>query len=174
MILRRPPLRGRFGAVVAALLLLLIGRAPALHAQTSSSASVTAVVQQPITVTKTNDLAFGAVFPGLTKTVAVTDAGAAAFSIQGQGSANVNLTFALPTTLASGGSTLPLSAWTARRSTTNSAATGTDFTPSSTATSAVLSSTGYLYVFLGATAQPSASQAAGTYSGSATLTVVYF
>jgi hypothetical protein len=31
-----------------------------------------------------------------------------------------------------------------------------------------------LYVFVGATAQPAVSQAAGSYSGTLTMTVVYF
>lgn len=144
------------------------------HAQTSASASVTANVQQPITVSKTSDLAFGTLFPGLAKTVAVTDGGAAAFAIQGQAGGNVNITFTLPSTITSGSSTLPISAWTARHNTVNSPATGTDFVPGTATTSTTISALGYRYVFLGATAQPSASQAAGTYSGTATMTVVYF
>lgn len=161
-------------AASAFALLSTLGGASALRAQTSGSASVTADVQQPITVTKTNDLAFGTIFPGLAKTVAVTDGGAAAFSIQGQAGGNVNLTFSLPTSITNGGATLPLSTWTARRATTNSPSAGTDFTPGAGATSAVLSGAGHLYVFLGATAQPSSAQPAGSYSGTATMTVVYF
>ena len=162
----------RAAPVVA--LLASLGGASALRAQASSSASVTADVQQPITVTKTSDLAFGTIFPGLAKTVAVTDGGAAAFAIQGQAGGNVNLTFSLPTSITNGGATLPIAAWTARRATTNSPSAGTDFTPGAATTSAVLSGAGNLYVFLGATAQPSAAQPAGSYSGTATMTVVYF
>ena len=125
-------------------------------------------------VSKTNDLAFGSVFPGLNKTIAVTDAGAAAFSVQGQANASVNLTFTTPATLANGGNSLTIGSWAARRNTTNSSASGTDFTPSSSATSATLSSGGALYLFVGATVQPTASQAAGTNTGTLTLTVVYF
>lgn len=148
--------------------------APALRAQNSASASVSANVQQPITVTKTNDLAFGNVFPGLSVSIPVTSSSAAAFSIAGQASANVNLTFTLPSNLTSGSDNLPISSWVARRNTTNSSSSGTDFTPSSSATSATLSGTGALYVFLGATATPAVSQPAGTYSGTATMTVVYY
>lgn len=143
-------------------------------AQNSASASATAVVQQPIVVSKSNDLAFGNVFPGLNKTVAVTDAGAAAFSISGQSGANINLTFTTPSSLTSGANSLPLATWTARRNTTNSAASGTDFTPSASATSATLSGVGALYVFVGATAQPGVALPAGTYTGTLSLTVVYF
>jgi len=149
-------------------------RTEASAAQNSASASVTASVQQPLAVTKTNDLAFGTVFPGLNKTVAVSDATAAAFSVAGQAGASVNLTFSAPATIASGGNTLPIASWTGRWNTTASASAGTDFTPSASATSATLNGTGAIYVFVGATAQPSASQAAGSYSGTLTLTVVYF
>ena len=142
-------------------------------AQNSASASATADVQTPITVSKTADLAFGTVFPGVNKSVAVTSASAAAFSIAGQASAGVSLTFSLPATLASGGNTMPLGSWAARYNTTNSSASGTDFTPSASATSATLHTDGKLYVFVGATAQPSVSQAAGSYSGTLSMTVVY-
>jgi hypothetical protein len=152
----------------------MLGTAARVNAQNSASATVTANVQQPITVTKNNDLSFGQVFPGLNNSVAVTASGAAAFAVQGQNSANVNLTFTLPTSIANGSNTLPLANWVALYNTTNSASSGTSFTPSSSATSATLSSTGFLYVFLGATAQPSVSQVAGTYTGTATMTVVYF
>jgi hypothetical protein len=157
-----------------AFVLVSVVTTSSLHAQNSASASVTADVQQPITVTKTNDLAFGSVFPGLTASVAVTSSSAASFSIQGQANASVNLTFTLPATISSSGNTLSVTNWVARRNTTNSAASGTDFTPSASATSTTLSGAGALYVFVGATVAPSTSQAAGTYSGTATLTVVYF
>lgn len=145
-----------------------------LAGQNSANASITADVQQPLTVTKTADLAFGTVYPGLNKTVAVTDGGAAKFTVAGQASANINLTFTLPTTIASGGNTLPIASWSGRHNTSNSAASGTDFTPSASATSAAVPGGGTLYVFVGATVQPAAGQAAGSYSGSMTLTVVYF
>lgn len=159
---------------VALALAALAGAPAAARAQNAASASVTADVQQPIAVAKTSDLTFGAVFPGVAKTVAVTDAAAAAFSIQGQANASVNLTFTLPSAIASGSASLPVTGWTARRSATNSPAAGTDFTPSASATTASLGGSGQLYVFLGATAQPAASQAAGSYAGTATVTVVYF
>lgn len=161
---------GVFGMVIVPILLT----PKFLTAQNSASASVTASVQQPLAVTKTNDLAFGAVFPGLSKTVAVGDASAAAFSVAGQAGANVNLTFSAPTSIASGGSSLAISSWTGRWNTTSSASAGTDFTPSGSATSATLSGSGAIYVYVGATAAPTISQAAGSYSGTLTLTVVYF
>jgi len=169
-VLSRSALAALAIAFAASLVVLPI----AAHAQNNASASVTAVVQAPIVVTKNSDLAFGNVFPGLSKTIAVTDAGAASFSISGQASANVNLTFTLPSTLTSSANSLTVSSWTGIYNTTNSASSGTTFTPSTSATSSTLSSGGALYVFVGATVAPPVSQAAGTYSGTMTMTVVYF
>jgi hypothetical protein len=166
----------RFSAelVIAVSLVLLMFDAPRLQAQTAASANVTASVSQPLSVSATNGLAFGTLFPGNAKTVAVTDAAAAAFSVSGAASGNVSMTFSIPNTITSGGNSLTVDTWTARRNTSNSAASGTDFTPSASATQAVLSGSGNLYVFVGATAHPGASQAAGAYTGTLTLTVVYF
>lgn len=162
-------------ALMLATIALIAAFAPLqLSAQNSASATVTAVVQQPLAVTKTSDLAFGNVFPGLDKTIAVTDAGAAAFSILGQAGANVNLTFSTPATLANGVNSLSVNAWSARRNTSNSAASGTDFTPSGSATAAAIGVGGGLYIFVGATAAPTISQVAGMYTGTLTLTVAYF
>jgi hypothetical protein len=143
-------------------------------AQNNASATVTAAVQQPITVTKNNDLSFGTVFPGVDKTIAVTAGGAAKFTVAGQASTPVNLTFTIPATIASGGNTLTLASWAGHFATTDVTSGGTSFTPSASATTATLSGSGALYVYIGATAQPTVTQAAGNYSGSMTMTVVYF
>ena len=157
------------------LALVLAGMAGAASAmaQNAATANITADVQQPVTVTKSADLIFGTVFPGSNKTIAVTAAGAAAFTVTGQASAAIDLTFTLPTTIANGGSTMPLGSWTGAHNIVNTAVAGTSFTPSASATSTTLSVLGARYVFIGATAQPSVSQTAGTYSGSFTMTVVY-
>jgi hypothetical protein len=158
----------------AAVLLLAPVIVVTAHAQNSANANVTADVQQPLVVTKTADLVFGAVYPGTNKAIAVTDGGAAQFTVAGQPSGNINITFTLPATIASGGNTLPIASWAGRHNTTNSSASGTDFTPSASATSAAVPAGGTLYVFVGATAQPAVGQAAGAYSGTMTMTVVYF
>jgi hypothetical protein len=145
-----------------------------LAAQNNASATVTATVQQPITVSKNSDLSFGSVFPGVDKSIAVTAGGAAKFTIAGQASTPVNLTFTIPATIASSGNTLTLASWTGHHATTDVTSGGTTFTPSASATSATLSGSGALYVYVGATAQPTSTQAAGSYSGSMTMTVVYF
>lgn len=144
------------------------------HAQNNASASVTATVQQPITVTKNNDLSFGNVFPGVNKAIAVTAGGAAKFTVAGQASTPVNLTFTLPATITSSSNNLTINSWTGQYNTSDSPTGGTTFTPSTSATSATLASDGSLFVYVGANAAPTASQAAGSYSGSMTMTVVYF
>ena len=154
--------------------LALFCMAAPVAAQNSASANVTATVQQPITVTKNNDLSFGSVFPGLDKSIAVTAGGAAKFTVAGQASTPVNLTFTLPATIASGGNTLAIASWTGHHATTDVTSGGTTFTPSASATAATLSGTGGLFVYVGATAQPTVTQASGSYSGSMTMTVVYF
>jgi hypothetical protein len=145
-----------------------------LQAQNSASASVTATVQQPITVTKNNDLSFGAVFPGVNKSIAVTAGGAAKFTVSGQASTQVNLSFTLPATIASGGNNLTINTWTGHYNTLDAPTGGTSFTPSTSATTATLHTDGSLYVYVGATAAPTAAQVAGSYSGTMTMTVVYF
>ena len=154
--------------------LAIFWMAAPLAAQNSASADITATVQQPITVTKNNDLSFGSVFPGLNKSIAVTAGGAAKFTVAGQASTPVNLTFTLPATIANGGNALTIASWTGHHATTDVTSGGTTFTPSASATAATLSGTGGLFVYVGATAQPTVTQAAGSYTGSMTMTVVYF
>ena len=113
-----------------------------LAAQNNASANVTATVQQPITVTKNNDLSFGTVSPGVDKTIAVTAAGAAKFTVAGQASTPVNLTFTFPPTIANGGNTLTLASWSGHHATTDVTSGGTTFTPSASATAATLSGSG--------------------------------
>lgn len=152
----------------------LVGFNSSAFAQVNASASVTAEVQRPLTVTKTRDLDFGEVFPGVAKTIAVADATSAVFHIFGQDDAPVQMTFVLPSTLISSGNTLVIQSWTGRHNTTNAPSSGTDFIPSATAVTANLGSTGNLYVFLGASVTPTVDQAAGTYTASASITVTYF
>ncbi len=160
-------------AIVGVLALTTLARAQAV-AQNNASINATATVQTPITVSAVQDLGFGNVFPGLNKTVAVTDAAAGHFSVAGQASANVNLTFALPANLSDGGGNLlPIGSWTGEQNTTGTA-TGSNFVPSGAATASALSGTGALHVFVGGTVAPALNQPAGVYSGSVQMTVVYF
>ena len=140
----------------------------------SANINVTATVFQAITVTGTADLAFGNVFPGINKTIAVADPTSGRWSATGQASAQVALTFTLPTNLVNGGNNLPITGWTGCHYSTNVPAGCTGFTPSGTATNAAFSAGGQLFVFIGGTVQPAANQVAGNYTAVATLTLAYF
>ncbi len=159
----------RVSAVLAAVLSL--GALPAM----AQSANINAVanVFQAITVTGAQTLDFGNVFPGVAKTIAVTDPTSGRFDLAGQGSAPVQLTFTLPVNLISGANSLPIATWTGCTNPTNTTASCTGFTPSGTATASAFSGAGALFVFVGATVSPAAAQAAGAYTGTVTLTANY-
>jgi Domain of unknown function (DUF4402) len=150
----------------------VVAGAVSLNAQNNASINVTAAVQQPITVTAGNALAFGNVFPGKAATVAVASASAGTFTVAGQASTPVSMTFVLPTNLTSGANNLPIGTWTGNWNTSN-APTGTSFTPAVTASAATLSATGQMFVFLGATVTPAVAQVAGSYTGTVSMTVTY-
>lgn len=168
----------------AALLVLALGLtgAAVVRAQgVNGTISATAQVQTPITITKGSDLIFGNVFPGINKTVLVTDAGASQggrFDVAGQASTAVTYYFALPTNLVNGGNNLPIGSWAAYRNQSASpSAGGLGFDPTTTTSgspgAATLSGTGLLYFYLGATVTPPTNLPAGAYSGTITLTVSY-
>jgi len=139
----------------------------------SANIQATATVQTPLTVTGTAPLAFGNVFPGLPKTILSGDATSGRFTILGQPSAEVSMTFTLPTNLTFGANTLPIGTWTGQHNATNTVP-GTAFTPSAASTLANLAPvTGNRYVFIGATVTPAVAQAAGAYAGTITMNVVY-
>ncbi len=151
--------------------LLALG-ATAAQAQ-SASIQATATVNTPLTVTGTAPLAFGTVFPGLLKAVAPADATSGRFTVLGQTSAEVSITFpGLPTNLTGPGN-LPIGTYLGLHNNTNAAA-GTAFTPSAASTLAILdATTGNRFIFVGATVSPGVAQAAGAYTGTITMNVVY-
>ncbi len=159
----------RVSVTVAALFSL----ATAAQAQ-SANINATAVVYQAMTVTGARALDFGNVFPGVAKSIAVAAATSGRFDLTGQASANVNLTFTLPTNLTSGANNLPIGTWTGCHAATNNTTGCTTFTPSGSATASAFSGTGALFVWVGGTVTPAANQAAGTYNGTVTLTAAYF
>ena len=148
--------------------------APTAAAQ-SGNINATATVLQPLTVTGARDLAFGNVYPGVSKAIAVGDATSGRFDLTGVATAQVQFSFTLPTNLTNGGNTLPIGTWTGYYNSTNNAAIGgTAFTPSSSNTTTSLAAvTGQLFVFVGATVSPSGTQAQGAYTGQVTLTAAY-
>lgn len=165
----------RFMKVSTVLALALVATAATAQAQ-SANINVTANVFQALTVVGNNSLDFGNVFPGVNKTIGVTDAGAGKYSVTvGQANANVNLSFTLPGNLIGpAAATLPVGTWTGHWAATDVTSGGTSFTPSAATTAAALSAGGLLYVYIGAQVSPGASQAAGLYTAVATMTVAYF
>ena len=159
---------------MAGLVLTLASTVAAVAQTNSATIQATALVQQPINVTGARDLAFGNVFPGVNKAIPVTDPNSGRWDVVGQANANVQLTFTLPATLSDGTNTMPIASYAAHHNTSNSPSGGTSFTPSGAPTNAVLSGTGALWVFIGATVSPATNQPAGSYSGSLSMTVVYF
>lgn len=156
--------------------LLALG-ATAAQAQVSANINATAVVQTPLTVTGTTTLDFQNVFPGLNKTIAPTAPTAGKFTIGGQLNAEVDITFALPGTLAGQGpitgQSLTIGTWTGGRNTANTQAGQTAITPTGTTTTRLDAASGALYIWLGATVTPGVAQQAGTYTSPVTMTVAY-
>ena len=160
------------GAALTAIAMLVI---MPTSAEAQASITATANVATALTVTADNDLDFGLVIPGFTKTIAVADATAGAFSMSGGAAAEVNFSFSsLPANLDDGsGNLLPISSYSGVHNTANDPVAGaTTFTPSSGATTN-LSATGLLYIFVGGVADATASPPNGTYTGTITLTAAY-
>jgi hypothetical protein len=160
----------RFNLAVVALVLT----GTALQAQTNNaSITATASVQTPINVVGAQQLSFGNVFPGVNKTVAASDlTNAGRFDVSGQASTPVTLSFTLPATLGSAGNTMPIVSYTGVHAQNNAQTGGIAFAPASGA-SPSLNASGALWVWVGAQVQPATNQAAGVYTGSITMTVVY-
>jgi Domain of unknown function (DUF4402) len=161
-------------ALLAGLVLVLAGVASMQAQGVNGSIQATAQVQTPITVTGTQNLAFGSVFPGVAKAVAYSDvANGGHFSVLGQANTPVTYSFTLPANLTSGGNNLPIGTWLGYVNTLNSTVGGAAITPSATPATTNLSALGALFFFVGATVTPSATQVAGAYTGTVTLTVSY-
>ena len=160
----------KLSLVVAAL--LLCGTVAQAQSNTASI-QATATVLTPINVASGQPLSFGNVFPGVNKAVPATDlTNAGRFDVTGQNGATVNMSFTLPGTLSSGGNTMPIASFTGIHALVGTQASGIAFTPSAGATT-VLSGSGQLFVWVGGQVQPATNQAAGLYTGSIILTVVY-
>ena len=129
---------------------------------------------RPLRVRGVRPLTFGIVFPGVPSHILRTDpAGSGEFSIRGERFLGVLLQFTLPGSLTGpGGAAMPVSfgAGDAGFSTTTIGAQA-GFNPNGGGT-AQLSKSGQGSVFLGGTAQPTAGQAAGAYTGIVVLTVI--
>jgi len=139
----------------------------------SGNIQATANVLASISVAQGRALDFGNVTPGVNKTVALTDATSGRFDATGAAAAGVQITFTLPTDLASGGDNLPIAGWTGCWNTANDASAGCAAANMGGSTNGSFSAGGLLYVFVGATVSPGAAQAAGAYSANVTMTLSY-
>jgi spore coat protein U-like protein len=157
---------------VLALALVVAGAATA-PAQNNATMNVTANVFRPITVAADRNLVFGNVFPGQgAQGMAVASPTAGHFSITGEPSASVSMSFVV-SPLSQGANTLPL-ALNGTYNTVDNAA-GVSIASFLAATAATLSggATGQLFVYVAGTVTPAANQAPGNYSGTIQLTVIY-
>ncbi|HYW52097.1 MAG TPA: hypothetical protein VE861_15890 [Gemmatimonadaceae bacterium] len=157
----------RLAAVAALLVLPIVAQAQ------SATINATATVVTALTVTGNAPLDFGNVYQGVNKTVAHADAASGRMSVAGFGTAQVALTFTLPTALTSGANSLPIDSWDVARNATNVTAGATPMVVTSgTPVNANLAA-GNLYLFIGGRVQPAALLAAGSYSGTITLAAAY-
>jgi hypothetical protein len=148
--------------------LALCAMSLAAFAQTSTTANVTANVNAALTITNTGALALGNVAQGATVTITSLTAGAATFTIQGAASAGTTVTVTDPVNLTFGANNLPFTGQIPRFNVANVQATSTAFgalTGGSTTTSAG----GQLFLWIGGSVTASGSQAAGSYSGTITV-----
>lgn len=165
----------KVGLGVAVALALWLGAPAEGRAQNSADIAALANVLTPLAVAGQQDLDFGDVFPGVAKTVTVTDVSAGRWLATGQSAAEVQLAFTLPANLVSGANNLPISfgANAAGHSTTNDPALAVTFDPAGGTTANLGVVPAELYVWVGGTVSPAASQPQGLYTGTINLTVNY-
>jgi hypothetical protein len=160
---------------LTAVLLLGLSLGGARYASAQATTTVRANVFLALSFSNMQNLRFQTVFPGVPKTVSAAAPQGGQWRVNGQPNAMVAMTFTLPTDMVRNvtGELMPIGAWTGLHNTVNNPATGVAFTPSSTATSAQLSTQGRRWVYIGATVSPAANQRRGNYTAVATLTVAY-
>jgi len=144
------------------------------EAQNSANIQATATVLSAVTVAAGNNLVFGNVTPGVNKTIAIADGGAGRFDVTKATTQGVTLAFTLPTNLNSSGNLLPIGTWTGGYNATATPAGATSFTPSAGGTNTTVMAGTTIFVYVGATVSPAAAQAAGSYTGTVTMSAVYF
>lgn len=153
----------------ATVLMLFLATGLAAQSSANASAAVSLRVFSDLTLTKNTDLDMGITNPGINQVVAATAGSAGKFTMGGQGSAGVTVTYPASITLTSGANTLSFAP------DVNGLDTDTQGSSSSVSSgSSVTTSAGGAYYFwLGGTATVPGAQATGTYTGSLTLSVAY-
>jgi hypothetical protein len=160
--------------LTSSLVLVLLAAAGTQAQAQSASISATATVQTALTIAAVDPLAFGSVFPGVTKVVAPSDLTSGSWSLAGAPNAEVTLTFTLPANLSDGVNNLPIvfGGSSAGYNTANSRAGLTLVNPTAVATTRLDGVSGNLYVFIGGSVSPT-TEPAGAYTGSITLATAY-
>lgn len=159
---------------IAVTLGLVLGAASALAV--TGDIQATANVLTPLSVTNNlRDLEFGDVFPGLSKSIAYDAATSGKWRVDGELGKEVDITFALPANLVSGGNSLPIAfgANDAAWSTVDVVGGATTFDPAAGATEFLDAASGEMYVWIGGTVNPAPTQAGGFYQATITMDVVY-
>jgi hypothetical protein len=132
---------------------------------------------RPLGVSGVRPLVFGVVFPGMPLAVSRTDAAnSGQLDLAGNKNADVQLTFTLPNTMTGpAGATMPVvfGGSDAGYSASQSVGSQVAFDPR-TPFLATLNKNGRGSVFVGATVNPPPTQRAGAYTGTITLSIVYF
>jgi len=161
----------RSTALLSLALLLL----PAAAFAVGASNQGIATVLTPLTVNGVRDLDFQNVFPGVSKSIAHTDATSGKWTIVGEAGAEVTVDFTLPGSLISAGNVLPISFGSADagRNTTDNSGTATAFDPTIQATTTLEPTTGELFVWLGGQVNPAGNQPSGVYQAAITADVNY-
>jgi hypothetical protein len=167
----------RIAAVgVAGLVALSLARPVA--AQTSATASVNAIAHvsgiSPLTAAGVNDLNFGTVTAGTPKGPTSLAADAARFTVSGEPTYPVSVSFTLPTVLSgAGGATIPITFGTADGLLWSAfPSTYTTFNPNAPFFTTT-DGTGNLILGLSGTVSAPVGSTTGNYTGTITLTVAY-
>lgn len=172
---------------LGALVLLGAAGTRTVQAADNATASATAVVLQPIAVTKSADLVFGNVVAGNGDVTVATDGArtktgttvlpsgvtpaAARFDVTGSGNNTFTIDYTGSDTVLTDASSNTMAVdWITEAVATTSPTGKTD--PSSDATTGTLAS-GAAYIYVGGKLTVGASQAAGTYTGVVKVTVAY-
>ena len=132
---------------------------------------------RPVGVSGVRPLVFGVVFPGVPRAVSRTDAAnSGQLDLTGNKNAQVQLTFTLPNAMTGpAGAQMPLTFGGSDAGYSSSQAVGSQvaFDPR-TPFLATLNKNGRGSVFVGGTVNPPPTQRSGSYTGTITLSIVYF
>jgi len=155
----------------------------------SASVTSTATIVTPITANATAPLAFGTISKGATATVAATSSQAGAVTFSGDEADNITIslpgTCSISTTSGSGSNmTVSINRAALRSNTTNAQGAATSLDASSGAATTALSADasgdgvnndglGQVYLWIGGSVTPIATQQRGAYTGSFTVSAAY-